>query len=245
MQVSKTVALVYGQNMGTLKSLFCNFPVETSNAPKLAILYINQAHFNNKYGKKIYYYDLFVVGQATPMLNPPEDLEKYVPEEDEVKILRPKYDVLSGQFLELAETPVYLTVQGDKRVCFFGQGYDMDNSKILYTAHKMKIPNNFNVIIFDRHKNKYEQGARAFSDTDFSKTFLFLPFVMDRSEDIVDLLPIDIEFSDFGEDFDPPKLDWERNRKSVLKVLKNMVYFSNDNLQKKVDCLSANNTSQE
>ena len=88
-------------------------------------------------------------------------------------------------------------------VCFFGQGYDMDNSKILYTAHKMKIPNNFNPIIFDRHKNEYEQGARTFSDTDFSKTFFFLPFVMDRSEDIADLLPIDIEFSDFGKDFDP------------------------------------------
>ena len=155
--------------------------------------------------------------------------------------MRPEYDVLSGQFLGLVETLAYLTVRGDKRVCFFGQGYDMDNSKILYTAHKMKIPNNFNAIIFDRHKNEYEQGARAFSDTDFSKTFFFLPFVMDRSEDIVDLLPIDIEFSDFGEDFDPSKLDFEnadreRNRKSMLKVLKKMVYVCNDNLQKKVDC---------
>ena len=71
---------------------------------------------------------------------------------------------------------------------------------------------------------------------------------MDRSEDIVDLLPIDIEFSDFGEDFDPSKSDFEnadreRNRKSVLKVLKKMAYFSNYNLQKKLDCLSANKTS--
>ena len=183
--------------------------MEKSNVPELAILYINQACFNNKYGKRIYYYDLFVVGQATPMLNPPEDLENYVPEEDEVKILRPKYDVLFGQFLGLVETLAYLTVRGNKRVCFFGQGYDMDNSKILYTAHKMKIPNNFNAIIFDRHKNEYEQGARAFSDTDFSKTFSFLPFVMDRSVDIDDLLPINTEFSDFGEDFNPSKLDFE------------------------------------
>ena len=193
---------------------------------------------------------MFVVGQVTPMLNPPEDLENYGPEEDEVKTLRPKYDVLSGQFLGLVETLAYLTVRGDKGVCFFGQGYDMGNSKILYTAHKMKIPNNFNAINFYRHKNEYEQGARAFSDTDFSETFFFLLFVIDRSEDIIDLLLIDIEFSDFGEDFDPSKLDFEnadrkRNRKSVLKVLIKMVYFSNDNLQKKVDCLSANKTSQE
>ena len=53
---------------------------------------------------------------------------------------------------------------------FFGQGFDLDNSKILYTAHKIKILNNFNAMIFDRHKNEYEQGPRAFSDTDFSKT---------------------------------------------------------------------------
>ena len=71
---------------------------------------------------------------------------------------------------------------------------------------------------------------------------------MDRGEDSVDLLPIDIEFSNFGEDFNPSKLDFEnadreRNRKSVLKVLKKMVYFSNDNLQKKPHCLSANKTS--
>ena len=54
--------------------------------------------------------------------------------------------------------------------------------------------------------------------TDFSKTFFFLPFVMDRSEDNVDLLSIDIEFSNFGEDFDPSEYDFdnanrERNRK--------------------------------
>ena len=76
-------------NYGYFKSLSCDFPVEKSNLPKLVILYIKQAYFNNKYGWKIYYYDLFVVGQVTPMLNPPEDLENYGPEEDEVKILRP------------------------------------------------------------------------------------------------------------------------------------------------------------
>ena len=82
--------------------------------------------------------------------------------------------------------------------------------------------NNFNAIIFGRHKNEYKQGARAASDTDFSKTFFFLPFVMDRSEDNVDLLSNDIEFSNFGEDFDPSEYDFEnanreRNRKSVLE----------------------------
>ena len=141
---------------GYFKTLSCDFPVERSNVTELAILYINQVYFTNKHGKKIYYYDLFVIGQATPMLNSPEDLENYVPEENEVKILKLKYDVVSGQFLGLVETLAYLTIRGDERVCFFGHGYDMNNSKILYTTHKMKILNNFNVIIFHRHKNEHE-----------------------------------------------------------------------------------------
>ena len=122
-------------NYGYFKSLSCDFPVEKSNVPELAILYINQAYFNNKYGKKVYYYDLFVIGQVTPMLTPPEDLENYVPEEDEVKISSPKYDVVSGQFLGLVETLTYLTVRGDKHVCFFSYGYDKDNSKLFYSEH--------------------------------------------------------------------------------------------------------------
>ena len=70
----KSSSICLWSDYGYSESLSCDFPVEKSNVPKLAILYINQAYFNNKYGKKIYYYDLLVVGQATPMLNPPEDL---------------------------------------------------------------------------------------------------------------------------------------------------------------------------
>ena len=95
---------------GYFKSLSCDFPMERSNVAELAILNINQVYFTNKYEKKIYYYDLFVIGQVTPMLNLPENLEKYVPDNDEVKILRPKYDFVSGQVLGLVETLAYLSV---------------------------------------------------------------------------------------------------------------------------------------
>ena len=70
------------------------------------------------------------------MLNPPEDLEKYIPKENEAKIVRPKYDVVSGQFLGLVETLGYLTVSGDERDCFFYYGYSKENSKILYSILK-------------------------------------------------------------------------------------------------------------
>ena len=39
---------------------------------------------------------------------------------------------------------------------------------------------------------------------------------MDRSEDIADFLPIDIELSDFGEDFDPSKLDFKQGNKQKI-----------------------------
>ena len=66
-------------NHGFFKSISCDFHVEKSNVPEMTILCINQVYFKDKYGKKIYCCNLFVIGQATPMLNPPEDLENYVP----------------------------------------------------------------------------------------------------------------------------------------------------------------------
>ena len=61
-----------------------------------------------------------------------------------------------------------------------------------------------------------------------------LPATGNRIEDInrylnsVNLSPVDIELSDFGENFDPSKLDYaspdkERTRESVLRVLKKVV----------------------
>ena len=116
------------------------------------------------------------------MLNPPEDLKDYVPKDNEAKIVRPKYDVVSGQFLGLVETLGYLTVRGNEREYFFDYGYSKDNSKILYSMHKMKIPNSFCATIFNRHRIQYE--AEALSDTDFYKIFFFLCSTTDRMEDI-------------------------------------------------------------
>ena len=70
------------------------------------------------------------------MLNPPEDSKNYTPKENEAKIVRPKYDVVSGQFLVLVETLAYLTVRGDERECFFDYGYTKENSKVLLVCIK-------------------------------------------------------------------------------------------------------------
>ena len=98
---------------------------------KMTFFYINQVYLSYKDNKKIYYCDVFILGQVTSMLNLSEDLKNYVPKENEAKIVRPKYDVVSGQFLGLVEMLVYLTVQCNEHECFFVYGYSKDNSKVL------------------------------------------------------------------------------------------------------------------
>ena len=71
-------------------------------------------------------------------------------------------------------------------------------------------------------------------NTEFSKTYFFLPSITDRSKDInrhmgsVNLIPIDISEDSFEEEgeiaFDPSKLDYdnpdrEKMRQDVMKVL--------------------------
>ena len=62
--------------------------------------------------------------------------------------------------------------------------------------------------------------------------------------DSVNLMPIDMDQSEFGENFDPSTLDYEnkdreKNRESVLKVLKKIVDLSNSSLRKNADGLLA------
>ena len=114
--------------------------------------------------------------------------------------------------------------------------------------HKMKILNSFSATIFNRNRIQYKAGALL--DTDFSEIFFFLPSITERVEDTnkcmnsVNLMPIDIEPSEFGENFVPSTLDFEnsdkkKNRESLLKVLGKIVDLINSNFQKNEDGLLA------
>ena len=156
---------------GYFKQQACDFSLEKANMPEMTAFYLNQAHLSYKDNKKIYYCNVFIISQVTPMLNPPEDLKNYIPKENEAKIVRPKYDVASGQFLGLVETLGYLNVRGDEHERFFDFGFSKENSKILYSTHKMKIPNSFSATIFNRHRIQHEAGT--LSDTIFLRYFSF------------------------------------------------------------------------
>ena len=88
-------------------------------------------------------------------------MQEYTPQENEVKILRSKYDTATGQFLGLQNCLAYLTVLGDFHEQFFDYGYSKGNSSIFYSTHKMKVPNSFSSTNFNRHIIQLESGAYA------------------------------------------------------------------------------------
>ena len=236
------------KNYGYFKQQLCDFLIEKANLPENTIIYINQVYQSYKDNNKVYYVDYYLLGQVNQCLKPPEDLKYYECQPNKIKIYRPKYDVVIVEFLGLYETLGYLTVRGDNQECFFDYGYSKDN-KVLYSHHKMKIPNSFSGTMFNRHRKQYELGTL---NTDFSKVYFFFPSITDRIAKInrhigsVNLVPIDIAEDSFkiedGVVFDPYKLDYENSGKdaikdSIFKVLKKMVDLSNSNLLKNADGL--------
>ena len=91
-----------------MEKIGLRFFLEKGNLPEKTIFYINQGYLSYKDNKKIYYNDVFILGQITPLLNQPQNIEEYVPKEDEVKILRPKYDIKTGTVLGIESCLSYL-----------------------------------------------------------------------------------------------------------------------------------------
>ena len=68
----------------------CDFAIEKANLPENTLFYINQGYQSRKDGKKVYYTDVFIIGQIMPLAQQPKDIDDYEPKDDEVKILRPR-----------------------------------------------------------------------------------------------------------------------------------------------------------
>ena len=68
------------------------------NYPENTISYVNQAYLTVQKNKKIYYCDHYI-GQIVEACNPPENIDTYMCKDREVKIIRPCYNVNTGEFL--------------------------------------------------------------------------------------------------------------------------------------------------
>ena len=172
-----------------------------------------------------------------PLAHQPKDIESYELKDDEVKILRSRYDPVSGEFLGIEYCIGVITVRNDPEEQFFDYGYTKDNSKILYSTKKVKIPSSFKSTVFGIYKNKYEGGA--FSDELSSRIFFYLPSTVDRNEKIVKhllsvyLKPYNVNYDTIGENFDPSSNDFDRD--SVVSYMKKLAEQSSQNLRRNAD----------
>ena len=158
----KTKSVSMWKDFGFFGSEICEFNIEKVNMPENTLFYVNQGYQSYKDNKKVYYNDIFTIAQIMPLAHQPKDIESYVLNDDEVKILRSWYDPVSGEFLGIEYCIAVITVRNDPVEQFFDYGYSKDNSKTLYSTKKVKIPSSFKSTVFGIYKNKYEGGA--FSD---------------------------------------------------------------------------------
>ena len=104
----------------------------------------------------MYYGDHFLTGQIIEAINPPEDIANYVCKDCEVKYCRSRHDVSTGQFLGFCETARFLVVRGENDEHFLNDGFCEENSKVLYSYYKRRIPNSFAGTLFNRHRLLFE-----------------------------------------------------------------------------------------
>ena len=148
-----------------------------------------------KKNKKIFYCDYFILGQIVESSNPLEKLSSYTLKDNEVRIIRPKYDTSTGQFKGLYKTIGFLVVRGAPDEIFFHYGYDSNKSKIIYSHYRRKISSSFSGNIFNLHQSIIENGE---VENNYSNLYYFLPSITDRSEEInkylnnVSVTPVDI-----------------------------------------------------
>ena len=170
------------ENFGHFGIESCDLSIEKANLPENSVFYINQVYQSFKDGKKVYYTDIFIIAQIMPLAHQPKDIESYELKDDEVKILRPRYDPISREFLGIEHCIALITVKNDPQEQFFDYSYNKENAKVLYSTRKLKIPNSFKTTIFGQHRMQYEGGA--FDGEKYFNIYFYLPSTVDRNEKI-------------------------------------------------------------
>ena len=119
-KVKKNIQL--WEDFGYFGTESCDFSIEKANLPENTVFYINQGYHSFKDNKKVYYNDVYIIAQIMPFSQQPKNIEDYELKEDEVKVLRPMYDPVSGKFLGIEYCVALVTVRDDPEVHFFDYG---------------------------------------------------------------------------------------------------------------------------
>ena len=78
-----------------------NFNLKKVNFQENSIIYVNQRYLKIKNNKNMIHADFYILGQIIEALNAPKDISSYVCKKREVKIIRPRYEQTTGEFLGL------------------------------------------------------------------------------------------------------------------------------------------------
>ena len=162
----------------------------------------------------------------------PKNIDNYELKKDEVKILRPKYDPVRGEFLGIEYCITLVTVRDDPEEQFFYYGYNKGKAKVLLTTKKVKIPSSFKSTV-GKHKMQYEGGT--FNEQEHSNIFFYLPSTVDRNKKInkylssVHLKPFSVDPSIFGENFNPVNIT---DRSAVVSYMSKVAVQSSQKLKR-------------
>ena len=158
-----------------------------------------------------------------------------------IKMVRPKYNPETGEFLGPYATVGFMVVRGSPEDVFFTYEDDKEKSKVLYAHYRRRIPNSFSGTIFNRHRVMIESAE---ADAEFSNIYFSLPSITDRNEEInqylnnVSISPIDVSQEQLNNwavvEFNPSKLDLFGSDKAlmsaaVVKCLRHINDISNSN----------------
>ena len=233
---------------GFFKDVRAQLSLEKVNIPENCLIYINQGFLSTvKNGEIAMYLDNFIIGQLIIAANQPKDIDSYVCEPNEVKLLSPVYELESGQFKGIRKQMAFIVLRGDSDETFLSYGFDKTRSKTLFSYSKQQIPNAFVSVAFKKHFEQIMSGDRDESST----LFYFLPSLSDRKEEInqylnnVSLTPVDLTvdfIEQFSENvaFKPDLLSSsdEKERKPQIEILyglfKHMATVSDQNLERNV-----------
>ena len=128
--------------------------IPKANFPELTLFYVNQARVSLiKSGERAIYCGNIIIAQIMPLavIDPSTDLNTYEPNENEVMIYVPMYNINTGLFYGLTKKLGLITVRGDEQERFFSYGYSKEKSKLLYCNMKTQLPNIFSSTCFKKH----------------------------------------------------------------------------------------------
>ena len=127
------------RNEGFFKDTKLELNLEKKNIPENCLLYINQSCILTvKNCDLVMYHDNFIIAQLIVAANQPSQIDQYVCEDNEVKLLTCLHNIQTGEFLGLKNEIAFIVLRGDERQVFLSYGFDSEKPLFYVLLQKEK-----------------------------------------------------------------------------------------------------------